>query len=112
MEKDSKPAHNSVQTTLEMVASALGFILIVFGLWAIGGAIYVAWSLFEDPNEISYFAQYFLDTTKLAALLQENSEGLAHFLSWFIVILMLLVLGKLGDWAISAGSHLLGNRNR
>lgn len=110
MEPDSRPILSPVHTTLATIASVLGLILIGFGLWAIGGAIYAAWSLFQDPEGIAYIADYFMNTTKLAALLQENGEGLAHFLSWFIAILMLLVLGKLGDWAISAGAYLMGNR--
>jgi ABC-type Na+ efflux pump permease subunit len=95
------------QATLGAIAPVLGLILVLFGLWALGGAIYIAWGLFEEPNGIAYFAQYFFETTKITAHLPNAGEGTAHLIAWFVVILLLLVLGKLGDWAISAGARLL-----
>ena len=92
---------------LSNIASALGLILIAFGIWALGGAIYFAWGLFQSPDDISYFADYFFETTKISAHLKNGAEGTAHLISWFVVTLLLLVLGKLGDWAIGAGVRLL-----
>jgi hypothetical protein len=92
---------------LAAIASVLGLVVIGFGLWALGGAIYYAWGLFRDPDSIAYFARYFLETTKVAAFLQSGGEGLAHYLSWIAVILLLLVLGKLGAWAVGAGAQLM-----
>jgi len=93
------------------IASALGFVLIAFGIWALGGAIYFAWGLFQDPNSISYFATYFFETTKISAHLENAAEGTAHLISWLVVTLLLLVLGKLGDWTITAGVRLLKVRD-
>ncbi|WP_125931967.1 hypothetical protein [Thiosocius teredinicola] len=107
MEIDEESRMSPVLAVLAGVAALLGLVLIIFGLWALGGAIYSAWGLFKDPDGISYFAKYFLDTTKLAAQLPKGGEGVAHYVSWFAVILLLLVLGKLGIWAVTAGAKLL-----
>lgn len=110
MELDNQPTTSPVLTILAGIASVLGLILIGFGIWALAGAIYAAWELYRDPDSIAYFARYFLDTTKIAAFLESGSEGLAHYVSWIAVILLLLVLGKLGAWAIGAGAQLMPRR--
>jgi len=110
MELDNEPTTSPVLTILAGIASVLGLILIGFGIWALAGAIYAAWELFRDPDSIAYFARYFLDTTKIAAYLESGGEGLAHYVSWVAVILLLLVLGKLGAWAIGAGAQLMPRR--
>lgn len=97
----------TLHTVVTLIVSVLAVVLILFGLWAIGGAVYAAWGLFREPAGIAYFAQYFLETTRLATLVPSGGEGLAHYLSWVMVILLLLVLGKLGAWAITSGAQLL-----
>ena len=97
---------------LSVIGSLLGLMLIGFGIWALGGAIYVAWGLIRDPDGIAYFARYFLETTRVDALLASGGEGLAHYLSWLAVILLLLVLGKLGAWAVAAGARLIPGLSR
>jgi hypothetical protein len=74
--------------------------------------VVTAWSLFNDPEGIAYFAQYFLDSAELAKLLPGASPGLAHYVAWIAVILLLLVLGKLGAWATSAGASLIAAGRR
>lgn len=114
MEPDDQPSASALRIILAGVASTLAFVLAGFGIWALGGAIYAAWTLFRDPGSIAYFARYFLDTTKISAYLQSGGEGLAHYVSWIAVILLLLVLGKLGAWAVAAAAQLLqaGARRR
>lgn len=90
----------------------IAVVLIGFGLWALGGAIYAAWELFRDPDGIAYFARYFLETTKIDSFVKSGGEGLAHYVSWVAVILLLLVLGKLGAWSIEAGTRLMSERPR
>jgi hypothetical protein len=107
MEMDNEPATSPVLTIMAGIASVLGLVLIGFGIWALGGAIYAAWELFRNPDSIAYFARYFLETTKIAAYLESGGEGLAHYVSWVAVILLLLVMGKLGTWAITAGAQLM-----
>ena len=111
MEYEDEPGSPLVGI-LTGIAMALALVLIVFGLWALGSAIYFAWGLFRDPDSIAYFARYFLETTKIATLVPSGGEGLAHYLSWIAVILLLLVLGKLGAWAVGAGAQLVAPKTR
>lgn len=108
---DNTSTHLSITAIFSVIASAIGLILAIFGLWALGGAIYVVWELFQDPDSISYFARYVSETTRLSTYLENGSKGPAHLIAWFVVILLLLVLGKLGDWAISTGVRLLNLRH-
>jgi len=105
IEQEAGPATGL--SVLRMVVYVLAFVLIGFGLWSLGGAIYAAWGLFRDPDGIAYFAKYFLETTKLAAFVPAGGEGLAHYVAWLAVIVLLLVLGKLGAWALGAAAQLL-----
>lgn len=107
MEHEHIPPASPALTILAGIGAALGLVLVGFGLWALAGAIVAAWELFRDPDSISYFAKYFLETTKLASYLESGGEGLAHYVSWLAVVLLLLVLGKLGAWSIAAGAKLL-----
>lgn len=112
MEIDDDPVRSPMQTVWSSVFAVLALILVGFGLWALGGAIYAAWGLFRDPDSIGYFANYFLQTTKIATFLPAGGEGLGHYVSWIAVILLLLVLGKLGAWAVGAGAQLIQARSR
>ena len=112
MEFDDEPMSSPVVGVLTGISMVLGLVLIVFGLWSLGSAIYFAWGLFRDPESIAYFARYFLETTKITTLVPNGGEGLAHYLSWIAVILLLLVLGKLGAWAVGAGAQLVAPKTR
>lgn len=110
MEQDDDSPSTGTRPILDVLAAigaGLGLVLIIFGLWALGGAIYFAWGLFREPGSIGYFAKYFLETTGIASHLSSGGEGLAHYVSWIAVVLLLLVLGKLGLWAVSAGAQLV-----
>lgn len=109
-ETNEKTPTTPVNQWLGGVAAVLALLLVGFGIWALGAAILFAWALFDDPGSIGHFARYFLETTRLGAHLPEVGEGLAHFVSWVAVILLLLVLGKLGTWAVEAGARLLQAR--
>ena len=105
IEQDAR--QTSGRSILRAVVYVLAFVLIALGLWSLGGAIYAAWELFRDPDSIAYFAKYLLETTKLATLVPTGGQGLAHYVAWVVVILLLLVLGKLGAWALGAAAQLL-----
>jgi hypothetical protein len=101
-----------VARVMAVVVLILGLVLVAFGIWALGGAVLAAWSLFNEPDGIAYFAQYFLNSADLAKLLPGASPGLAHYVAWIAVILLLLVLGKLGLWAATAGAALIAAARR
>lgn len=112
MEADDASTNLRLEAIWTGIFSMLAVLLIGMGLWALGGAIFAAWQLFRDPDSIAYFATYFLETTKIADHLPGAGEGVAHYLSWVAVILLLLVLGKLGAWAIGAAAQLISIRRR
>jgi len=105
---DDPPKGSWLILVFRIVVTMLALALIGLGIWAIGGAIYVVWALFRNPEGIAYFARYFLDTTGIARLAESGGEGLAHYAAWVMVILLMLLLGKLGAWAITSGAQLLG----
>lgn len=112
MDTDHEPNPESTASTVwRVVVYALAMVLVALGLWALGGAIYAAWGLFRDPDGIAYFATYFLETTKIGQLVP-GGEGLSHYVAWVAVILLLLVLGKLGAWALDAGARLINAARR
>lgn len=110
MEDERIATESSVRKLWRGFVMALAVVLIGFGLWALGGAILAAWNLLNDPDSIAYFAKYFLETTKIDSYVPKGGEGLAHYVSWVAVILMLLVLGKLGAWSIESGARLMSAR--
>jgi hypothetical protein len=112
MELDDEPRTSTVQVIWTGVVWGLALILVVLGMWALGGAIYYAWGLFRNPDSIAYFADYLLETTKIASYLPSAGDGVAHYLAWITVILLLLVLGKLGAWAVAAAAQLLSSKGR
>lgn len=99
-----------LQSTVRLIGAILGLVLVGLGIWALGSAIFAAWQLFREPASIAYFADYFLESTGIAKQLPSGGEGLAHYMAWLAVILLLLVLGKLGAWAVGAGVQLVSVR--
>jgi hypothetical protein len=107
VQQESRPTHFR---PIVWVGQVLGVVLAVAGVWALVGAVYLAWDLFRDPDGIGYFARYFAETTRLSSYLPGDITGPSHFLSWIAVILLLLVIGKLGFWAVDAGARLIHPR--
>ena len=107
MDIEQQAGQTAGRSVWRAVVYVLAIVLIGLGLWSLGGAIYAAWELFRDPDSIGYFAKYFLESTGIAALVPKGGEGLAHYIAWVAVILLLLVLGKLGAWALGAAAQLL-----
>lgn len=112
MNEKSTDVSTTTARVIGVIALVLGLVLVCLGIWALGGAVLAAWSLFTEPDGITYFAQYFLDSGGLAKLLPGATPGAAHYVAWIAVILLLLVLGKLGVWATSAGAALIAAGRR
>ena len=107
MDPESQAPLTPVQSLASLVAMLLALVLVGFGIWALASAIWAAWSLFRDPQSIGYFADYFRNTANLGAELQIHGQGLAHYVAWMAVVVLLLILGKLGAWAVGAGARLI-----
>jgi hypothetical protein len=103
---EEEPRTNALSSAVSVVLLMLGLILIGFGIFALVGAILAAWNLFHHPEGIVYFADYVLETAGFSAAVEAGGLGLAHTFSWIVVVLLLLLLGRLGAWAVSAGGHL------
>jgi hypothetical protein len=101
-----RTTESPLQRILTLISTVLGLFLIGFGVWALAGAVYVTWELFNNPESISYFARYFIVTARITARLSHDGDSMAHLLSWFTVVLLLLLLGKLGDWCVTSGAQL------
>jgi len=112
MDVDRETGALPLRTLWDAVTAVLSLVLIGFGLWALGGAIYVAWGLFHDPAEVAHFASYLLETMHLDKHLAGAGAGAAQYVALVTVILLLLVLGKLGAWAVSVGALLLPSRRQ
>ena len=103
---DINAEQDPLMRALQLTSAVLGLILIGFGIWALAGAVYVTWELFNHPDSISHFANYLMETARITARLTHDGESLAHLLSWVTVVLLLLLLGKLGDWCITSGARM------
>jgi ABC-type Na+ efflux pump permease subunit len=97
---------NPLVRVFALIAALLGLFLVGFGIWALAGAVYITWDLINNPDSISYFANYFIMSARITARLTHDGDSMAHLLSWFTVVLLLLLLGKLGDWCITSGAQL------
>lgn len=110
MEHMQQESPSSLLKPLVWAGQGVGLVLVLAGLWALVGAVYLAWGLFRDPDGIAYFARYFAESTRLSTYLPGDITGPSHLLSWVAVILLLLVIGKLGFWAVEAGARLIHPR--
>ena len=92
---------------LALIAAILALLLVIGGIAALVVAISAAWSLYQEPAGIHPYASYFAGVLPGAVGESEIREGLGKLLAWLFVVLMLLVLGKLGSWAVGAGARLV-----
>jgi len=90
------------------IGTLIGLILAVTGALVLSHAVYLVWQLYENPETIMSFAQ----SLKLAKanVVEIDLNGLdpLRLVAWPFVILVLLLQGKIGLWAIEAGARLLG----
>ena len=84
--------HDPIQRVLRLVSAVLDLFLIGFGIWALAGAVYVTWELFNNPDSISFLATYFIETARITARLTHDGDSLAHLLSWVTVMTLMLLL--------------------
>ena len=99
-------------TALAVVLTLLGLVLVGFGMFALVAAILAAWDLYRQPEGIGYFADYVIEVADLSPELETAGREAAHAVAWVLVVLLLLLLGRLGAWAVAAGGQLVGPRLR
>ncbi len=129
---DDSPETISGSGTLVFLAGVLallarigGLVLLLVGLWFGVKVIGEAWGLYQHPESIQRFADAVESGSNIdKALLSGNrndagqnqqSAGFpasgddfrpSYFLTWIIVPVMLLILGRLAAWAVYAGGRL------
>ena len=85
----------------------VGLSLVVVGALVLTHAAYVTWELYKNPETIISFAQ----SLKLANsnMVDVDLGGLdpLRLIAWPFVVLLLLLQGRIGLWAIEAGARLL-----
>lgn len=106
------------------IVRAIGFLLLIVGLWIGLKAINEAWGLYKDPQNIERFAQAIEKGSNLdKAIASVKSEGenqttgdasqvaalgfrLSYFAAWVLAILLLMLVGRLALAAVKTGGEL------
>lgn len=112
MDEEHHTPAAAIPTAVSAILILFGLILAGVGIFALVGAILAAWNLFHHPEGIGGFADYVLNTAGFGAAVESGALGLAHAAAWVVVVLLLLLLGRLGAWAVIAGAQLVGPRSR
>jgi hypothetical protein len=101
-------ATEKIRNAASAIAALLAVVLIIAGILVLASALFSAWSLYRDPAGIEPYVRYFV---QLVPALEDGSptlKGVGTLVAWLFAVLMLLVLGKLGSWAIGSASRLIG----
>jgi hypothetical protein len=118
-----------LQLGLSAVVRLVGLAVLVVGLWVGIKIILEAWALYEEPSRIVRFADDIQNHSNLdgviGSLTGEAAQGsdkaassakggnsggglrLSYFAAWFIVLLLMFVIGSLAMAAITTGGHLV-----
>ena len=114
---------------LSTVVRVVGVVVLGIGLWVGMKVILEAWALYEQPQRIVRFADDIQKHSNLDGIIgslgtadagEESASGasgkpladrpsglrLSYFAAWFIVLLLLFVIGSLAMSAITTGGQL------
>ena len=118
------------QIALSSLVRLVGVVVLFVGLWAGIKVILEAWALYEQPQRIESFASAIQAGSNLDGLIGNvaasetagatEGEGataakradpggtfrLSYFAAWFIVLLLVFVIGSLAMTAITTGGRL------
>jgi hypothetical protein len=112
-----------VSMMLGTVVRAVGLIVLFVGLWVGIKVILEAWALYEEPQRIVRFADAIQKHSNIDGVLSSltseqqaavdsaqavegGSFRLSYFAAWFIVLLLILVVGLVSMSAITTGGQL------
>ena len=110
-----------LQTGLSMLVRGIGLAVLLVGLWVGVKVILEAWALYEDPSRIVRFADDIQKHSNLDGVIGSlaasdestqvakpgGSLRLSYFAAWFIVLLLMFVIGSLAMAAIATGGQLV-----
>jgi hypothetical protein len=113
------------QIALSAFVRLVGVAVLLVGLWAGIKIVLEAWALYEDPQRIERFADAIQHGSNIDGLIgtlaasgeeaagerarDEKGEGglrLSYFAAWFVVLLLMFVIGSLAMAAITTGGQL------
>jgi hypothetical protein len=103
----------SSSNLLTGIGALIGLILVMIGAMVVTHAAYMVWQLYNDPDAIIGFAQSLKIAASTKVEINLNGIDPLRLIAWPLIILVLLLQGKIGAWAIEAGARLLGTvRNK
>ena len=108
------------QLALSAFVRVVGLVVLLVGLWAGVKVVLEAWALYEEPQRIERFAEAIAKGSNVDGVigsLTASDEGagkaqagggfrLSYFAAWFIVLLLMFVIGSLSMAAITTGGQL------
>ncbi len=117
---------SAAQVVLAAVVRLVGVAVLLVGLWAGIKIILEAWALYEDPQRIERFATAIQAGSNVDGIIgslagggEGEAEGaapvrkagpgavrLSYFAAWFVVLMLMFVIGSLAMAAITTGGHL------
>jgi len=111
-----------VHDFLSWIFRGLGLALVFFGalvLWKVFGE---AWAIYQDPHHIERFAAAVEDglgvDRSLTGLISQADKAdgnansgrtalsVSYLISWPLIVMVLLLVGKIGVWSLDSGARL------
>ncbi len=116
------------QIDLSHITRIAGVFILVFGLYVAYQVVKECWELYNDPSKITKFAKYIDEGSNIdnfgnsfSNFMNEAAKNnpqafpskpkiepvkISYFVSWPIVFILLLIIAKVGYWAVTAGGQL------
>ena len=99
-------SHSFFNFFIGIGAFLIGISLVVVGALALIHAAYMTWELYKNPEMILNFAQSFKLADSSIKMMDLNGLDPLRLLAWPFVVMILLLQGKIGVWAVEAGARL------
>ena len=96
-----------------------GVVILLIGLWTAIKVVNEGWELYRDPGKIEAKAKEVEKATRINAFIQKtlanrgenidakDSPNISYFTTWILVLILLLIIARIGIWAIVAGGKLV-----
>ncbi|MCP3867115.1 MAG: hypothetical protein GY703_03285 [Gammaproteobacteria bacterium] len=107
MNKKGNTQRSSTNIIGGVAGLIIGLILVSAGGLILIHAAYMSWELYQNPEAIDGFAKSLslFDVSRLEVDL--NGLDPLRLIAWPFIVLVLLLQGKIGLWAIEGGARLL-----
>jgi len=100
-------SHSFINFLIGIGAFLIGLSLVVVGALVLIHAAYMTWELYKNPETIINFAQSLKLANSSVVMIDLSGLDPLRLLAWPFVVMILLLQGKIGLWAVEAGSRLL-----